>query len=85
MEALYHAALRWSVGAPTDMHAAELHLIMASIPLHGLILKHTVCYYGIMERDKAAYCAVEEALATAATQNDAEQLHFQLQHQRQPR
>ena len=38
-----------------------------------------------MERDKAAYCAVEEALATAATQDDADQLHFQLQHQCQPR
>ena len=85
MEVLYGAALRWSVGTPTDMHAAVLHLIMASIPLHGLILKHTVCYYGILVRDKAAYCAVEEALVTAATQDDADQLHFQLQHLRQPR
>ena len=67
------------------MHAAALHLIVASIPLHGLIPKHTVHYYGILEHDKAAYCAVEEALATAASQDDAEQLHFQLQHLRQPR
>ena len=58
------------------MHAAVLHLIMAFIPLHGLILKHTVRYYGILEHDKAAHCAVEEALATAATQDDADQLHF---------
>ena len=85
MEALYRAALRWSVGAPTDMRAAALHLITATIPLHGLILKHIVRYYGILERDKAAYCAVEEALATAATQDDADQLHYQLQHLRQPR
>ena len=85
MEALYGAALRWSVGTLTDMHVAVLHLIMASIPLHGLILKHAVCYYGILVRDKAAYCAVEEALVTAATQDDADQLHFQLQHLRQPR
>ena len=67
MEVLYHAALRWSVGAATDMHAAALHFIMVTIPLHGLILKHTVCYYGILECDKAAYCALEEALVMAAT------------------
>ena len=84
-EVLYRAAMRWSVGVPTDRRSAALHLIMVSIPLHGLILKHTVCYYGIMEHDKAAYCAVEETLATAATQDDADQLHFQLQHQHQPR
>ena len=84
MEALYRTVLRWSVGALTDMHAAVLHLITVSIPLHGLILKHTVHYYGILEYEKAAYCAVEEALATAATQDDADQLHFQLQYLSQP-
>ena len=67
------------------MRAVVLHLITVSIPLHGLRLKHTVCYYGILERDKAAYCAVEEALVTAATQDDADQLHFQLQHLHQLR
>ena len=80
MEVLYHAALRWSVGTPTHMHAAALHFIIATIPLHGLILKHTVCYYGILESDKAAYCAVEEALVIVATQDHTNQLHFQLQH-----
>ena len=85
MEALFCTALRWSVGAPTDMHAAALHLIMAFIPLHGLILKCTVRYYGTLEHDKAAYCAVEEALAAAANQDDTDQLHFQLQHLCQPR
>ena len=84
MEVLYHAALRWSVGAPTDMHAVALHFITASIPLHGLILKHTVRYYGMLEHEKAAYCAVEEALATASTQEHVDQLHFQLQYLRQP-
>ena len=49
------------------MHAAVLHFMMVAIPLHGLILKHTVCYYVILERDKAAYCALEEALVVAAT------------------
>ena len=83
MGALYRAALRWSVGAPADMHAAALHFITATIPLHGLILKHTVSYYGTLEHDKAAYSTVEEALATAATQDHANQLHFQLQHLRQ--
>ena len=67
MEALYRAALRWSDVALTDMHAAALHFIMATIPLHGLILKHTVHYYRILERDKAAYCALEKTLVTAAT------------------
>ena len=85
MEALYCTVLRWSVGAPTDLHAVALHLITASIPLHGLVLKHTVCYYGILERNKAAYCAVEEALATSATQDDADHLHFQLQNLYQSR
>ena len=85
MEAFYRATLRWAVGAPTDMRAAALHLITASIPLHGLILKHTVRYYGTLERDKAAYCAVEDALATADTQSDADQLRYQLLHLRQPR
>ena len=84
MGVLYRAALRWSVGTPTDMHGVALHLITTSIPRHGLILKHAVRYYGILERDKAAYCAVEEALATAATQDDTNQLHFQLQHRCQP-
>ena len=84
MEALYHAALRWSVGASTDMCAAALHFSTASIPMHGLIVKHTVRYYGIPEHDKAAYCAMEEALVTAATQDGADQLHFQLQHLYQP-
>ena len=55
------------------MHVVALHLIMASISLHGLILKHTIHYY------------VEEALATAATQDDANQLQFQLKHLHQPR
>ena len=50
MEALYRAALRWSVGMPTDIHAAALHFA-ASIPLYGPILKHTVPYYGTLERD----------------------------------
>ena len=85
MEALYCTVLRWSVGKPPDMHAAVLHFITDSIPLHGLILKHTVRYYGTLEHDKAAYCAVEEALATAATQDHANQLHFHLQHLHQPR
>ena len=67
MEALYRAALSWLVGAPTDMHAVALHLMTATIPLHGLILKHIVCYYGTLEHDQAAYSAVEEALATAVT------------------
>ena len=67
MEALYRAALRWSDVALTDMHAAALHFIMATIPLHGLILKHTVCYCGILEHDEAAYCTFEEALVMAAT------------------
>ena len=85
MEALYRAALRWSVGAPTDMRAAALHFMSATIPLHGLILKHIVHYYGILEHDQAAYSAVEEALATAATQDYVDQLHFQLQHLHQLR
>ena len=85
MEALYRAALRWSVGAPADMHAAALHFITATIPLHGLIIKHTVHYYGTLEHDKVAYSAVEEALAIAATQDHVDQLHFQLQHLCQPR
>ena len=67
MEVLYRAALRWSVGVPTDMHAVALHFMTATIPLHRLILKHTVHYYGILERDKATYCALEEALVMAAT------------------
>ena len=85
MEALYHVALRWSVGAPMDMHTAALHFMTATIPLHGLILKHIVRYYGILEHDQVAHSAVEEALATAATQNHVDQLHFQLQHLHQPR
>ena len=67
MEALYRAALRWSVGAPTDMRAAALHFMTVTIPLHRLILKHTVRYYGILEHDKAMYYALEEALVMAAT------------------
>ena len=67
MEVLYHAALRRSVGAATDMHAAALHFIMVTIPLHGLILRHTIRYYGILEHNKAAYCALEEAMVMAAT------------------
>ena len=51
-----------------------------SVPLHRLVLKHTVRYYGILERDKAAYCAVEQALVTAASQDHTDQLYFQLQH-----
>ena len=85
MEALYRAALRWSVGTPTDMRAAALHFMTATIPLHGLILKHIVRYYGILERDQAAYSAVEETLVTAATQDHVDQLHFQLQHLHQLR
>ena len=85
MEALYCPALRWSVGVPTDMFAAALHFITATIPLHGLILKHTVCYFGTLQHDKAAYNAMEEVLATAATQDHVAQLHFQLQHLHQPR
>ena len=80
MEALYCAALRWSVGVPTDMRAAALHFMTATIPLHGLILKHIVRYYGILEHDQAAYSAVEEALAAAATQDHVDQLPIQLQH-----
>ena len=84
MEALYHTALRWSVGAPTDMHAAALNFITATIPLHGLVLKHTVHYYGTLEHDKAAYSTVEEALVTTASQDHVAQLYLQLQHLRQP-
>ena len=80
MEVLYHAALRWSVGVQTHMHAAVLHFITTAVPLHRLVLKHTVRYYGILEHDKAAYCAVEEALVTAASQDHTNQLHFQLHH-----
>ena len=76
MEALYRAALRWSVGTPTDMHAAALHFMTATIPLHGLILKHIVRYYGILECGQAAYSTVEKALATAGTQDHIDQLHF---------
>ena len=84
MEALYRAALRWSVDVPMDMHAAVLHFMTATIPLHGLILKHIVRYYGILERDQAAYSAVEEALVTAVTQDHVNQLHYQLHHLHQP-
>ena len=41
--------------------------MMVTIPLHGLILKHIVHYYGILEHDEAAYCTFEEALVMAAT------------------
>lgn len=84
MEVLYRAALRGSVGTLIDMRAAALHFITVTIPLHGLILKHTVCYYGTLECDKAAYSTMEEALAIVATQDHVAQLHFQLQHLRQP-
>ena len=67
MEALYRVALRWSVGMLTNMHAAALHFMPATIPLHELILKHTVHYYGIPEHDKAMYCALEAVLVMAAT------------------
>ena len=85
MEALYHAALRWLVGSPMDMHAAALHFMTVTIPLHGLILKRIVRYYGILECDQAAYSTVEEALATAVTQDHVDQLCYQLHHLRQPR
>ena len=85
MEALYCAALRWSVGVPMDMRAAALHFMTATIPLHGLILKQIVHYYESLECDQAAYSTVEEALVTAATQDHVDQLHFQLQHLRQLR
>ena len=68
-----------------DMRVAALHFMTATIPLHGLILKHIVRYYGIIEHDQAAYSAVEEALATAATQDHVDQLLFQLHHLRQLR
>ena len=49
------------------MRAVVLHFITATIPLHELILKHIVHYYGILVCDKAAYCALEEAMVMAAT------------------
>ena len=50
-----------------------------------LYLKHIVRYYRILEHDQAAYSAVEEALATAVTQDHADQLCYQLHHLHQPR
>ena len=66
------------------MRAVALHFITATIPLHGLIIKHTVRYYGTLEHDTVVYSTVEEALVTAATQDDVDQLHVQLQHLCQP-
>ena len=85
MKVLYCAVLRWSVGVPTGMRAAALHFMTVTIPLHGLILKHIVRYYGILEHDQAAHSTVEEALVTAATQDHVDQLHFKLHHLHQPR
>ena len=52
LEALYRALLRWALTAPRSTCGASLYLLMAMLPLHGLIIKATVRYFGGLERNK---------------------------------
>ena len=39
---LHCAALCWVLAATSSMHSALLYLLLATIPLHILIVKHTI-------------------------------------------
>ena len=46
---LYHSALRWAVAAPAHARSAALYLLNHTIPLHGLITKQIIRYFGQLE------------------------------------
>ena len=39
LDALHHAVLQWAIAAPPNTCSAAIYIMMATIPLHGLILK----------------------------------------------
>ena len=43
---LYRSALRWAVAAPAHTRSAALYLLNHTIPLHGLITKQIIQYFG---------------------------------------
>ena len=45
----YRSALRWSVAAQAHTQSATLYLLNHTIPLHGLITKQIVWYFGRLE------------------------------------
>ena len=52
LEALYRALLRWALAAPKSTRGTSLYLLAAMLPLHVLLIKATVRYFGGLERDK---------------------------------
>ena len=55
LEALYRALLRWALAVPKSIRGASLYLLVALLPLHGLIIKATVRYFGGLEHDKCRF------------------------------
>ena len=43
---LYRSALHWEVAAPAHTRSAALYLLNHTIPLHGLIAKQIIWYFG---------------------------------------
>ena len=52
---LYRSALHWAVAAPEHTQSAALYLLNHTIPLHGLITKQIVQYFGRLEGDHQHY------------------------------
>ena len=46
---LYSNVLHWAVAAPAHTQSAALNLLTHTIPLHGLITKQIVWYFGQLE------------------------------------
>ena len=58
LEALYRASLRWALAARKSICGISLYLLVATLPLHRLIIKATVRYFEGLEHDKHRFAEI---------------------------
>ena len=49
---LFRSALRWAISAPEHIRGAVLYLFAHTIPLHRLVVKYMVRYFGQLEGER---------------------------------
>ena len=52
---LFHSVLRWAISVPAHIRGAALYLLAHTIPLHGLVVKQMVRYFGQLEGERRIY------------------------------
>ena len=73
---LFHRLLRWAILAPAHIRGAVLYPLTHTIPLHGLMVKQMVRYFGQLEGERQIYWSATAVGAAAHVAKPRWAAHF---------